>query len=211
LTIQDESSQLVALLARGAHILDCCAAPGGKSAVAAERNPSALIVSMDLHVHRVKLMRELIRSRNLLAADARQLPFLENFDCIIADVPCTGTGTLARNPEIKWRLHAEDVTRLAGLQSEILDSISMHVTPGGTIVYSACSLEPEEGENIIARFVSEHPQFRILSVTDRLQQLTEEGAIHTPPLAPRPSDFLRTFPGMQQGDGFFAALLQRAT
>jgi 16S rRNA (cytosine967-C5)-methyltransferase len=210
LAIQDESSQLVALLASGNSILDCCAAPGGKSAVAAERNASALIVSMDRHVHRVKLMRELIRPRNLLAADALQLPFLENFDCIIADMPCAGTGTLARNPEIKWRLQIEDLARLGSLQSEILESISMHVKPGGAIVYSTCSLEPEEGEDVIAGFLSRHSQFRIVPIVDRLRQLDEQGAIRAGALAlRRDTEFLRTFPGVQQGDGFFAALLQR--
>jgi 16S rRNA (cytosine967-C5)-methyltransferase len=165
---------------------------------------------MDLHVHRVKLMCELIRSQNLLAADARQLPFMENFDCIIADMPCTGTGTLSRNPEIKWRLRPEDFARLAGLQSEILDSLSMHLNPGGTILYSTCSLEPEEGEHIIARFVSEHPQFRVVPLIDRLKELIAEGAVHPASLAScEGAEFLRTFPGIQQGDGFFAALLQR--
>ncbi len=210
LAIQDEASQLVALLARGSRILDCCAAPGGKSAIAAEQNPSALIVSMDLHLHRVKLMRELIRSRNLLAADARQLPFTPDFDCVLTDMPCTGTGTLARNPEIKLRLHPDDLVRLTGLQSEILDSASMHLRPGGTIVYSTCSLEREEGEEIVTGFLSRNPRFRIVPGRDRLQQLKEDGAVNPAALdSLQSADFLRTFPGIQQCDGFFAALLER--
>jgi len=139
LAIQDEASQLVALLGKGEAILDCCAAPGGKSAIVAERNPSALVVSMDLHLHRARLLRKLTGSSAVLAGDARQLPFNRQFDCIIADLPCTGTGTLARNPEIKWRLKPDDLPRLAGLQFEILCSIA---NLAKTIVYSTCSLEP---------------------------------------------------------------------
>lgn len=211
LAIQDEASQLVALLAKGARVLDCCAAPGGKSAIAAEQNPSALIVSMDLHLHRVKLMRELIHSQMLVTGDACQPPFSEEFDCVIADMPCTGTGTLARNPEIKWRLHPADLARLAGLQSEILNSISVLVRPQGMIVYSTCSLEPEEGEEIVTKFASQHPEFRIVPVGEQLQQLAREGALKEEAIAPLiRGDFLRTLPGQQQCDGFFAALLQRA-
>jgi 16S rRNA (cytosine967-C5)-methyltransferase len=210
LAILDEASQLVALLAAGSRILDCCAAPGGKSAIASEQNPGALVVSMDLHLHRVKLMRELIRSRNLLAADARQLPFTPDFDCIFADMPCTGTGTLARNPEIKWRLQPDDLVRLTALQSEILDSASMHLRPGGTIVYSTCSLEREEGEAIVTTFLSRNPQFRIIPVRDRLRPLIEHGAVNPAALDfLQTADFLRTFPGIQQSDGFFAAMLER--
>jgi 16S rRNA (cytosine967-C5)-methyltransferase len=207
LAVQDEGSQLVGLLARGKTILDCCAAPGGKSAVAAERNSSALVVSLDLHLHRVRLMRQLIGSEMVVAADARKLPFDNQFDCVIADVPCTGTGTLARNPEIKWRMVPEDLLRLATLQLEILGSVAKQTR---SIVYSTCSLEPEEGEEVVSRFVSSNPRFRIASIAPRLRELTEEGFIKANAVESLlRGDFLRTFPGLHNCDGFFAALLER--
>src|SRR5712671_2534337 len=111
-SIQDEASQLVALLAgRGETILDCCAAPGSKTALLARRNPRAKVLATELHPHRARLLRNLNRltNVNVVAADARHLPFTSTFDRVLADVPCSGTGTLARNPEIKWRLKTADL------------------------------------------------------------------------------------------------------
>ncbi|HXR36516.1 MAG TPA: transcription antitermination factor NusB, partial [Candidatus Binataceae bacterium] len=104
--LQDEASQLVALLVgRGARILDCCSAPGGKTSVIAERNPSSLVVATELHPARARLTRRLVCARNVhvVAANAEALPLAPHFDRALADVPCSGTGTLGRNPEIKWR------------------------------------------------------------------------------------------------------------
>src|ERR1019366_3678201 len=104
--IQDEASQLVAaLVGNGARILDCCAAPGGKTAALAARNPTAEIIAAELHPHRVELLRKRVRAANVqvIEADALSLPASSGFDRVLADVPCSGTGTLARNPEIKWR------------------------------------------------------------------------------------------------------------
>ncbi len=207
--IQDEASQLVGMLAKGATILDCCAAPGGKSAIASEQNPAALVVSADLHLHRVKLMRELTGAREVLAADARRLPFVKLFDCVIADLPCTGTGTLARNPEIKWRLTEEDIPRLAQLQTEILESAAALVVRGGFLVYSTCSLEPEEGESVAEDFVRQHPAFHLKPVCTRLDELVKAGKVHANAvdrLVKGP--FLRTIPGVHQCDGFFAAIIE---
>ena len=123
LATQDEGSQLVALLVgQGERILDCCAAPGGKTAALAERNPKAEITAVDVHPHRVRLMRELLGSTRvrLMEGDARELPLDGGFDRVLADVPCSGTGTLARNPEIKWRLKPADLDDLAARQRAIL-------------------------------------------------------------------------------------------
>src|SRR5208283_1955794 len=114
-SIQDEASQLVALLAgRGEMILDCCAAPGSKTALIARRNPHAKVFATVLHPHRARLLQSLSRLPNVhvIAADVRRLPFSCAFDRILADVPCSGTGTLDRNPEIKWRLKEEDLSDL---------------------------------------------------------------------------------------------------
>ncbi|MFZ0137655.1 MAG: transcription antitermination factor NusB, partial [Candidatus Sulfotelmatobacter sp.] len=132
--IQDEASQLVAaLVGRGAHILDCCAAPGGKTLAIADRNPGANISAVDLHPHRARLLRRLLnapdsqtevepRHIRVIAADARDLPFTTRFDRVLTDVPCSGTGTLARNPEIKWRLTPQDLSDLQARQLAILRS-----------------------------------------------------------------------------------------
>ena len=154
LVIQDEASQLVALLVgRGNSILDCCAAPGGKTRIMAERNPNATVVAMDLHPHRANLLRRLAPESNIqvIAADARHMPFATTFDRILVDAPCSGTGTLARNPEIKWRLTPEDILRLQAYQIEILTAAMKQLAKDGRIIYSTCSLEPEENEVVIER------------------------------------------------------------
>jgi len=208
LAIQDEASQLVALLAQGKTILDCCAAPGGKSAIAAEQNPDSMVVSMDLHLQRVRLMRALTGLDTVLTADAARLPFNRQFDCIIADLPCTGTGTLARNPEIKWRLKADDIPRLGQLQFEILSSVAKLAQ---TIVYSTCSLEPEEGEEVISRFLVQHQAFRLIPIQTRLQQLSQQGSVRNDVISSvAKGKFLRTVPGITSCDGFFAAILETA-
>lgn len=208
LAIQDEASQLVALLAQGKTILDCCAAPGGKSAIAGEQNQGAMVVSMDLHLHRARLMRTLTRLGAVVVADARQLPFNRQFDCIIADLPCTGTGTLARNPEIKWRLKPEDLPRLGELQFQILSSVARLAK---AIVYSTCSLEPEEGEGVISRFLMERHDFRLIPVQTRLQQLSEQELVRNDAISSVGKEkFLRTVPGINTCDGFFAAILETA-
>ncbi len=121
-SIQDEASQLVAfLVGRGEKLLDCCAAPGSKTALLARRNPRAQVVATELHPHRARLLQDLHRFANvqIVAADARHLPFSSvcTFDRILADVPCSGTGTLARNPEIKWRLRCRRSKRSASAAS----------------------------------------------------------------------------------------------
>jgi 16S rRNA (cytosine967-C5)-methyltransferase len=212
LVIQDEASQLVALLlAPGERILDCCAAPGGKTRILAERSPAAIVVAMELHPHRAALMRRLVPTPNvhILAADARTIPFESTFDRIIADVPCTGTGTLARNPEIKWRLRPEDIDRMQSYQLEILTAAMRQVAKGGQLVYSSCSLEPEENEGVIEQVLQASSCFRLRDMRDQLTQLGKEGALVCSPDSLVQGPYLRTIPGVHPSDGFFAALLER--
>ena len=149
--IQDEASQLVALLAGGGErILDCCAAPGGKTSVLAERNPSSKILALELYEQRAQLLRERVRAANVTVRTSDVTTFAgEGFECVLADVPCSGTGTLARNPEIKWRLKPEDLLDLQARQIAILRAAIRQLVPGGRLVYSTCSLEPEEGEQVV--------------------------------------------------------------
>jgi 16S rRNA (cytosine967-C5)-methyltransferase len=213
LVVQDEGSQLVALLlGHGERILDCCAAPGGKTRILAEQNPEATVVAMELHPHRAALLRRLVPSPKVevVAADARNMPFAIQFDRILVDAPCTGTGTLARNPEIKWRLKAEDITRLERYQCEILFGAMPHVAGGGRILYSTCSLEPEENEAVIDEALAANPEFKLLGIREHMEGLRSEGLLQWQDLGSLVrGPYLRTIPGIHPCDGFFAALLER--
>lgn len=132
-------------------VLDCCAAPGGKTSAIADRMPEAKIIAADLHAHRTRLMRQLVRQPNveIITADATALGVPGEFDRVLADVPCSGTGTLARNPEIKWKLKADDLADLHARQVAILNAALDRLAPGGRLVYSTCSLEHEENEEVV--------------------------------------------------------------
>ena len=136
----------------------------------------------------------------LMVADAsRPPPFRAPFDAVLADVPCSGLGTLRRNPEIKWHFRPEDFPSLQRTQKQILGSISAIVRPGGRLLYSTCSTESEENEQVIASFLDSHEDFTMIRPTN-------------PPGIEKwicPDGMVRTFPGTRLWDGFFAALLVR--
>jgi 16S rRNA (cytosine967-C5)-methyltransferase len=211
-SVQDEASQLVAsLVGRGERLLDCCAAPGGKTSAMADLNPDAIVVATDLHPHRARLLRELVRAPNVrvIAADATSLPLCAEFDRVLTDVPCSGTGTLARNPEIKWRLQPRDLAELQQRQIAILAAALERVAPGGRLVYSSCSLEPEENVDVIEAVLA-RGGFRLLPCSEELHRLREKGELVSPDIAALTSGpFLRTLPGVNPCDGFFGAVLER--
>jgi 16S rRNA (cytosine967-C5)-methyltransferase len=211
---QDEASQLVALLVgHGSRVLDCCAAPGGKTTILAQRNPEATVIAAELHPHRARLLRKLVSSKNVrvLSADARTLPFVVPFDRVLVDVPCSGTGTIARNPEIKWRLRPEDLADLQSRQLAILISAMSHVAPKGRVVYSTCSLEPEENAQVVEKALAAEPSFHLLDCGEELQRLKTEGELATDNFDSLLSGkSLRTIPGVLPVDGFFAAILEKA-
>jgi 16S rRNA (cytosine967-C5)-methyltransferase len=212
--IQDEGSQLVAMLVgRGnKKILDCCAAPGGKTRIIAEQNPEAVVVAMDLHPQRAALLTKLVAASNVrvVGGDVRNMPVGGEFDRILMDAPCSGTGTLARNPEIKWRLKAEDLLRLQEYQVEILRAAMKLVSRGGRIVYSTCSLEPEENEAVIQKALEGNPSFHLVDCRNELEYLRVSGELvwdGVDSLLRGP--FLRTIPGVHPCDGFFAAVMEK--
>ena len=176
--IQDIGSQSVVPLldlAPGQTFLDLCAAPGNKTAQALESGVRA--VACDFHAKRVEMLRPL--GVEVVHLDGtRPLPFARRFDRILLDAPCSGTGTLARNPEIKWRLKPEDLLDLHGRQSVLLRNALEVLAPGGLLVYSTCSLEREENDGVV------------------------EDLGLTPGLV------MRRIPGIQAGDGFFAAVIK---
>ncbi len=206
--VQDEGSQLVALLVgHGERLLDCCAAPGGKTAVLAERNPQALVFAADLHPRRAALLRKRVTAPNVrvLAADAAAQPLSGEFDRVLADVPCSGTGTLARHPEIKWRLRPEDLADLHVRQVKILRAALERLCPGGRLVYASCSLEPEESAAVVEEVAA-----RVLDVRQELQRLREAGELAWTDLESLcAGPYLRTISGVQPCDGFFAAVIEK--
>lgn len=211
--IQDEASQLVAaLVGRGSLLLDCCAAPGSKTAVLASRNPFAEICAVELHPHRAELLRQRVRASNVrvLTADVLDLPLQGGFDRVLADVPCSGTGTLARNPEIKWRLKPEDLHELHAKQVAILRAALRQLAPEGRTVYSTCSLEPEENQDVISEVLKENPEFTLLDCRPELERLRMQGELawsNVDSLLDGP--YLRTIPGTHPCDGFFSAVVER--
>jgi 16S rRNA (cytosine967-C5)-methyltransferase len=219
--IQDEGSQLIAaLIGRGSRILDCCAAPGGKTGAIAQRNPHAEIIATDLHEHRARLIHRLVRAPNVrvIAADACALPVAGAFDRVLVDVPCSGTGTLARNPEIKWRLKPEDLTDLHSRQAALLRSAIGHLAPGGRLIYATCSLEPEEGEAVVEEVLERTgdrtgtaviSHVRLVNCRDELLRLQREGELAWPDVDSLiKGPFLRAIPGVHPCDGFFAAIVE---
>jgi 16S rRNA (cytosine967-C5)-methyltransferase len=216
--IQDEASQLVAaLVGAGSRILDCCAAPGGKTLAIADRNPESNITAVELHPHRARLLQKLLPSQatpaariQVVTADAQHLPLTLPYDRVLADVPCSGTGTLARNPEIKWRLTPADLAELNQRQYAILRSALTQVAPGGRLIYSTCSLEKEENENVVEQALAENNSFRVLDCRTELGRLKSAGELLWPDTATLTSGpYLRTIPGLHPCDGFFAAILER--
>jgi len=215
--IQDQGSQLVGWLAAAAarvlaprRILDCCAAPGGKTMQLAETFLDAHTVAAELHPRRASMLRRLCSHPQLqvIAADAGALPFYPGtFDLVLADVPCSGTGTLARNPEIKWKLTAADITDLAARQQKIARGALAQVRPGGVLVYSTCSLERDEDEHIIETVLSNGgatiiPAAEVLALIPELDRDRIADIIS--------GNFLRLVPGKSAHcDGFFAAILRK--
>jgi len=219
--VQDESSQLIARLAaklvadnQPAKVLDICSAPGSKTTlIAAELAQSSsplpsTIVATDLHFHRLRTLNELsqrLGAENIVTVrlDAEQeMPFEpERFDLVLLDAPCSGLGTLQRNPEIKWRINENKIIELAELQKRLLVNAAAQVAPGGLLIYSVCSTEPEEGEDIVAWFRREHPEYRDMT----RERLAELGIDSTPLLT---SSFgARTFTHKHGSESFFFCVL----
>jgi 16S rRNA (cytosine967-C5)-methyltransferase len=208
--VQDEASQLVALMADarpGQRILDACASPGGKTtAMAASMEGSGLIVATDLRGRRIELLANTIRAagatnvRVVRADAAAALPFRRRFDTVLLDVPCSGLGTIRRDPDLKWRREERDLAAMAATQLEMLRMSAAVVEPGGRLVYATCSSEIEENESVVEAFLADSP-FRPSTPTTL-----------PPSVAPliNSAGHLRTYPFRDQLEAFFAAVLQSA-
>lgn len=226
--MQDEGSQLIAELAacaawnlsqKAKSILDACAAPGGKTLILAERNPAARIVACESSPTRFAALRERLSAYagqvECRLADATALEEESAFDLVLADVPCSGTGTLGRNPEIRHRLQLEDLPRQAERQRAILSAAMRAVRRGGRVVYSTCSLEPEENEQVVAAVLAENPKTRQLSFAPVIEGLLSKGILRADSAVRlrnclTPAGALRLLPGVFASDGFFVALIEKS-
>jgi 16S rRNA (cytosine967-C5)-methyltransferase len=199
----------------GHRVLDLCAAPGGKTLLLALTvGPQGRVIAADLHEHRVRSMQARfhlagVQNVETIVLDGTQpLPFDRPFDRILVDVPCSGTGTLARHPEIRWKLRAEDLADLHARQVRLLRNALPHLAPGGRLVYSTCSLEPEENEMVVREVLSEFKDaFELANPSGVLKDILQESVPLESVVAP--DGFFRTLPPEHGTDGFFAAVIIR--
>jgi 16S rRNA (cytosine967-C5)-methyltransferase len=216
-TLQDEASQLVGLMLpvrEGDRVLDACAAPGGKTTeLAMEMHDRGLIVASDVRRRRLALLEQTVRrsgARCIRLAQAdftRPAPVGPVFDAVLLDAPCSGLGTLRRDPDIKWKRREEDLAGLATAELRMLQHGAEAVRPGGFLLYATCSSEPEENEEIAARFLEARPDFRAVE-PDRMRAIL--ATRHASPLPFDSAGHLRTFPHLHGLEAFFAALFARA-
>lgn len=225
--IQEEGSQLIAELGGDIQqvpktILDCCASPGGKALILAERNSQAKVTALEISPTRCETLRSRIAESRFAAqidvirGDAAELPAEPKYDLILADVPCSGTGTLGRNPEIRHRLQPVDLQRHHERQCAILRGALR--AGSGRVIYSTCSLEPEENGAVVAEVLAENTDWRQISVADVIWELREEGTMsfesdQTLKSGYAPNGSLTILPGSLgpdvQTDGFFVAILEK--
>jgi 16S rRNA (cytosine967-C5)-methyltransferase len=209
--VQDEASQLVARLAHaqpGMRVLDTCASPGGKTtAMAAMMRSEGVIVASDVRDRRIRLLRRTVGASGatnvrIVRADVlRPLPFSEPFDLVVVDAPCSGLGTLRRDPDIRWRRSESDLPALAAAQLTMLQHAGDSVAPGGRLLYSTCSSEPEENEGVVNAFLAGSSDFALLDA--RVAAPTVPAAVVDD------RGCLRTRPDLHQLEAFFGAVLLR--
>ncbi len=224
LPVMDDGSRLVAELAAAAmpdakRVWDCCAAPGGKTLILAHRRPGAELHATDVSPKRTAQMQA--RFKRFAYAERVVCAVVDasaaakddlTFDLILCDVPCSGTGTLAANPEIRHRLAPEELARQAARQRAILAGALRRLAAGGRLVYSTCSLEPEENEEVVATVLGDSAgEFRRVPVDGLLQSLRAGNVLQQRAeldSAVR-NGALRTLPGVHPCDGFFAVVIER--
>jgi len=211
--IQDEASQLVGLFAADAarhtrRVLDACASPGGKTImIAAAMDPGTLLVASDVRDRRVALLKKTVETSGapnvrLLQADLlKALPFAPVFDLVFVDVPCSGLGTLRRDPDIRWRRHESDLTPLAAAELTMLQRAAESVRPGGCVIYATCSSEPEENEGVADAFLASTGGFAPMHARDVSPTI--------PGVVIDSRGHLRTRPDHHALEAFFAAAFRK--
>ena len=208
LTVQQESSMLAVRCAdirEGMSVIDVCAAPGGKTAIAAQSRPKRL-VAMELHEHRAELMQKNFErlgvKAQVITHDARSpLPeFYGAFDRVLADVPCSALGMLYRKPDIKLSKKREELTELSAIQADILETASRYVKPGGRLIYSTCTVDRRENDEVLDAFLKRHDDFAAADIAaflpDSMAKRAEGGRV-------------QLFSHLDGIDGFFIAAVER--
>jgi 16S rRNA (cytosine967-C5)-methyltransferase len=210
--VQDETSQLVgefAAASTGERILDTCASPGGKTTqMAAAMGDTGTIVAADVRGRRLDLLSRTVKESGagrvrIVQANARAVqPFLDIFDLVLVDAPCSGLGTIRRDPDVRWRRTEADLEPLAEAQRAMLAQAASVVRPGGRLIYSTCSSEPEENEDVVRAFLADHPGF---------QRARPAAFERRPELAALLDDegSLKTLPFRDGLEAFYAAMLIR--
>ncbi|MCK6511651.1 16S rRNA (cytosine(967)-C(5))-methyltransferase RsmB [Myxococcota bacterium] len=207
--IQDEAAQCIAHLLEpqpDERILDACAAPGGKTAHLASLAPHAQITAVDRHANKLHLVQEVCDRLHLSNVRIRQADLTQplpedGFDRILCDAPCSGLGTLRKNPEIRYRRTLQDIQQLSQTQRKLLHQLALALKPNGRLIYAVCTDTPEECEETVQHFLQEHPEFSIET----------DPPSHLPSIAPLldASGFFRTSPEQHQMDAFFAVRLRK--
>jgi 16S rRNA (cytosine967-C5)-methyltransferase len=195
--VQDEASQLVPRIVDAQpreRVLDLCASPGGKTvAMAASMDDSGTLIACDVRGGRVNLLRDTVRRSRahhihiVHVPSTGPLPFADSFDRVLVDAPCSGLGTIRRDPDIRWRRAPSDLTQLAGHQLDLLMRAAQTVRPGGRLVYATCSSEPEENERVVEAFLERAPfervDLRVAGPADMQPLIDERGALRTLPFS----------------------------
>lgn len=206
-TIQDESTGLPVTLLNiqpGHRVLDLCAAPGGKTAFIADlMNNTGEVVALDRFESRLKILeknldRLKVQNVKAVALDAMEFEDAEGFDRVLVDAPCSGLGTLTKKPDLKWKKDLGDIRKIVNIQYDLLRKGASLVKPGGLLVYSTCTIEPEENGNLVREFLSENPGFELVRPTSAIAEelISEDGFVHT-------------YPHLHGIDGSFAASILR--
>jgi len=212
--VQDEASQLVGefvAAAPGERLLDACASPGGKTTqMAAAMKETGIVVAADVRGRRVALLSRTVaesgaRNVRIVQANARAAPaFGASFDAVLVDAPCSGLGTLRRDPDIRWRRNEADLPALAAAQREMLTQLAGVVRPGGRLIYSTCSSEPDENDAVVRGFLAARPDFRRV-IPARFAERAELAALLDSEGA------LTTLPFRDGLEAFYAACLVRTS
>jgi 16S rRNA (cytosine967-C5)-methyltransferase len=216
-TIQDESSMLVGEAVNPQpemHVLDCCAAPGGKTTHLAEKmNDTGRIIACDIHPHKIALIREQALRLNLKAIDTIQCDAADlsskygeaSFDCILLDAPCSGLGVIRRKPDLKWSKQEQEIADICSLQNKLLNTVHSLLRPGGLLVYSTCTMEYDENQGMIERFLRQNPAFS-------LEAFPQEMFLNAPEYKLQAENgFLQILPHQFGSDGFFIARLRKTS
>ncbi len=211
--VQDEAAQLVTHLLRplpGETVLDACAGMGGKTGhIAQLMENTGILVAVDKAPGKLKKLEDEMQRLGVVNVKTRQMdleaPQWQNmpaaFDRIFLDAPCSGTGVIRRNPDIKWAAAKKDPGRFAGRQLACLQALAPYVAPSGILVYAVCSMEPEENEAVVEKFLKTHPEF--VKLTDSADRSPELSAIMDE------KGYFRSIPHLHQMDGFFAVGLRK--